>query len=119
MANGNPNYVAGYGDLSDPETTLYYKLYLAMTYRDQQLKNPNCSAAQLYGVIQNIGLLRAQLTALHDSNISLQAPTQSDINSLKTLTTKVEALTSSDADLAIGLGLLSQIVTQTTTLIAS
>lgn len=106
----------GYGDLSDPETMLYYKLHLAMKYRDQQLNNPNCSASQLYDVIENIGLLRAQLTALHDSDISLKPPTQADIGSIKSLSTQVEALTNSDADLAAGLGLLKQVVDQTATL---
>ena len=112
----NPNYVDGYGDLSDPETMLYYKLHLAMTYRDQQLDNPKCSAADLYDVIENIGLLRAQLTALHDSGITLTPPTQAAIDSIKTLTGQVEKLTNAAADLTAGFGLLDDVVKQTATL---
>src|SRR5437667_10577359 len=88
MANGSgkPNYADGYGDLADPETMLYYKLHLAMRYRDQQLENPKCSAGQLYDVITNIGLLRAQLTDLQDFEVTFEAPTESDIDSIKSLT---------------------------------
>jgi hypothetical protein len=120
MANGpgTPNYVDGYGDLADPETMLYYKLHLAIGYRDQQLNNPNCSASELYDVIENIGLLRAQLNALHDSDIALKAPLQADIDSIKALATQVESLTNTAADLVAGFGLLDQVVTQTETLTA-
>ena len=118
MANGapNPNVVAGFGDLTDPETMLYYKLHLAMALRDQQLKNPNCSASQLYPVIQKITLLRAQLTQLHDSGIKLQAPLQADIDNIKNLASQVEKLTNDAAGQVAGLALIGQVAAATSTL---
>jgi hypothetical protein len=117
MANGNSNFVPGFGDISDPENMLDYKIYLATTYCSTLLKNPNCSASQVGAAIQNLGLLHAQLNALLAGTIALNSPTPGDISTITGLVSKVEALTSSDADVTAGLALLAQVAAATVPLV--
>ncbi len=97
---------------------LYYKIDLAIKYRDALYKRqnmPNCStqerlaiASEVLKVVAKISLLRAQLSALQDSHVSLTPPAQADIDAVSQAATAVETLVKNDAILAGALGLLGQ-----------
>lgn len=118
--------VPGYGDLADAEVMLYYKIDLAIAYRDALYERKNKAecplqekldiATRVLDVVAHLNLLRAQLTALQDSHIALIPPSPADITTAEQATTAVDNLVRTDAILASALGLLTQVLDATTEL---
>jgi len=118
--------VPGYGDLTDPEVMLYYKIDLAIAYRDALYRRKSMSdcplqekldiATRVLEVVAHLNLLRAQLTALQDSHIDLVAPAPADITSVQEAIAAVDSLIRKDAILQGAMGLLAQVLVATTEL---